>query len=127
MEISDDLHPQVLLTFGGKFSHREPETLDAENFIAKKGLAAKGKKCHAYDLKKVAFTEPLHKPEDDEEPDEPAPAKEEEVIDVDIDITARERMDIDSSAQSIRMMRDSKETRDPDPDDDGEVIDLTLF
>ena len=68
--LSDDRHPQVLLTFGGKYEHREAETLDAEAYIAKKGIAAKGKKCHAYDLKQVAFTEPLHKPEDDE-PEEP--------------------------------------------------------
>ena len=69
--LSDDRHPQVLLTFGGKYEHREAETLDAEEYIAKKGIAAKGKKCHAYDLKKVEFTEPLHKPEDDEPEDGP--------------------------------------------------------
>ncbi len=131
VDISDDLHPQVLLTFGGKFSHREPEVIDAENFIAKKGLAAKGKKCHAYDLKKVEFTEPLHKPEDDEEPEDTGirAEEEEEVIDVDIDVTARETVDIEQSAQSLRMLRDSKDAKDKDtdPDDDGEVIDLTLF
>ncbi len=63
--LSDDLHPQVLLTFGGKYAHREQETLDAEEYIGKKGITAKGKKCHAYDLSAVEFTEPLHKPEDD--------------------------------------------------------------
>ena len=68
--LSDDLHPQVLLTFGGKYAHRESETLDAEEYIAKKGLTAKGKKCHAYDLAKVEFTEPLHKPGDEEPEDE---------------------------------------------------------
>ena len=68
--IADDLHPQVLVTFGGKYEHREPEVIDAESYIAKKGLAAKGKKCHAYDLKSVEFTEPLHKPEDDALPEE---------------------------------------------------------
>ena len=68
--IADDLHPQVLVTFGGKYEHREPEVIDAESYIAKKGLAAKGKKCHAYDLKSVEFTEPLHKPEDDVLPEE---------------------------------------------------------
>ena len=63
--ISDDLHPQVVVTFGGKYAARPAETIDAEEFIAKKGLAAKGKKCHSYDLAGVAFGEPLHKPEDD--------------------------------------------------------------
>ncbi|MBR1570996.1 MAG: DNA gyrase/topoisomerase IV subunit A, partial [Bacteroidales bacterium] len=80
VDISFDLHPQVLLTFGGKFEHREAEVLDAEEFIAKKGLTAKGKKCSQYDLKSVEFTEPLHKPEDDVEP-----AAEPEPMDVEID------------------------------------------
>ncbi|MBO4917842.1 MAG: DNA gyrase/topoisomerase IV subunit A [Bacteroidales bacterium] len=65
--LSDDRHPQVMVTFKGKYAHREPEKIDAEEYIAKKGIAAKGKKCHAWDLKKVEFIEPLVKPEDLEE------------------------------------------------------------
>ena len=63
--ISDDLHPQIVVHFGGKYAHREDETIDAEEFIGKKGLAAKGRKCHQYELSGVEFGEPLHKPEDD--------------------------------------------------------------
>ena len=70
--LSDEPYPQVVVTFGGKYAHREAETLDAEAFIAKKGYAAKGKKCHAYELKSVAFGEPLHKAEANEQPDEEA-------------------------------------------------------
>ena len=85
--LSSDKHPQILVTFGGKYAHREPEAIDAEEFIAKKGIAAKGKKCHAYDLKKVEFIEPLHKPEDDIPAEEPtvAPEIEDDAIDI-IDI-----------------------------------------
>lgn len=68
--LSEDKHPQFLVIFGGKYEHRDPENIDAEEYIAKKGYAAKGKKCHQYDLKEVKFIEPLHKPEDDIE-DEP--------------------------------------------------------
>lgn len=68
--LSEDKHPQFQVIFGGKYEHRDPENIDAEEYIAKKGYAAKGKKCHQYDLKKVKFIEPLHKPEDDIE-DEP--------------------------------------------------------
>ncbi|MBO7641092.1 MAG: DNA gyrase/topoisomerase IV subunit A [Bacteroidales bacterium] len=70
--LSDDAWPQVRVTFSGKYAHREPEIIDAESFIAKKGLAAKGKKCHAYDLGKVEFIEPLQKeePEAEEEPED---------------------------------------------------------
>ena len=70
VEISDDRHPQIEVTFGGRHEHRDPENIDAEEFIAKKGLQAKGKKTSALDVKSVKFIEPLHKPEDDVAPQE---------------------------------------------------------
>ncbi len=70
VDISEDKHPQFQVIFGGKYEYRDPENVDAEEYIAKKGYSAKGKKCHQYDLKEVKFIEPLHKPEDDTE-DEP--------------------------------------------------------
>ncbi len=63
IEISDDKYPQYLVTFGGKSEHREPEAIDAEEWIGKKGIAAKGKKCHDREIKKVKFIEPLQKEE----------------------------------------------------------------
>ena len=65
VELCDDKHPQFEITFGGKHEHREAEVVDAEDFIAKKGLQAKGKRVSAMDVKAVKFVEPLHKPEDD--------------------------------------------------------------
>ena len=65
VELSDDKHPQFEITFGGKHAHREQENVDAEEFIGKKGVQAKGKKVSAMDVKSVRFIEPLHKPEDD--------------------------------------------------------------
>lgn len=65
VEVSDDRHPQFEITFGGKHEHREAEAVDAEEFIGKKGIQAKGKKVSAMDVKEVQFIEPLHKPEDD--------------------------------------------------------------
>ena len=65
VELSDDKHPQFEITFGGKHEHREMEIVDAEEFIAKKGLQAKGKRVSAMDVKSVKFGEPIHKPEDD--------------------------------------------------------------
>lgn len=66
VDISEDKHPQVQISFGGKYANREKEAIDAEEFIGKKGLSAKGKKCHQYELAKVEFIEPLEKPEEDE-------------------------------------------------------------
>ena len=67
--LSDDKHPQFEITFGGKHEHREAEAVDAEEFIAKKGLQAKGKKVSAMDVKSVKFGEPLHLPEDEVVPE----------------------------------------------------------
>ena len=66
-DFSADRHPQFMVTFTGRQEHREPEKFDAEEFIAKKGIGAKGNRCHRYDILKVEFIEPLHKPEDDME------------------------------------------------------------
>jgi topoisomerase-4 subunit A len=127
VDIADDLHPQVLVTFGGKYAHREPEIIDAEEYIAKKGLTAKGKKCHAYDLSKVEFTEPLHKPEDDVEP------QEEEVIDIDIDVTEEDDTpaatpSAGSAPAPIEQTGQAGKLLEENPDDDDvEPIELTLF
>ena len=67
--LSEDKHPQYKCTFGGKSAHKEPECIDAEEWIGKKGITAKGKKCHDREtVKKVEFIEPLVKPEDEETP-----------------------------------------------------------
>ena len=64
MELSGDRHPQYEITW--KLEDKIPETVDAEEWIAKKGIAAKGKKCaERGEVKSVRFIEPLHKPEDD--------------------------------------------------------------
>jgi len=66
VELSSDKHPQYKCTFGGKSAHKEPECIDAEEWIGKKGITAKGKKCHDREqVKKVEFVEPLVKPEDE--------------------------------------------------------------
>ena len=66
-DFSADKHPQFMVTFTGRQEHREPEKFDAEEFIAKKGITAKGNSCKRYDVLKVEFIEPLEKPEEDED------------------------------------------------------------
>ena len=103
VEISDDKHPQFEITFGGKHEHREAECVDAEEFIGKKGIQAKGKKVSAMDVKAVKFIEPLHKAEDDVQPEV-------------------------SEAENLAGEIDNTDVEDPIdldiPDDDGQ---LTLF
>ncbi len=65
VELSADRHPQFEIVFAGRHSGKEPEKVDAEGFIAKKGIAAKGKKCSGFEVEKVRFIEPLTKAEDE--------------------------------------------------------------
>ena len=74
VDISEDRHPQFEVTFGGKSAHKEPENVDAEAHIAKKGLTAKGKKCHSLEVKKVRFIEPIVRPEDEQVDETPQEA-----------------------------------------------------
>lgn len=68
--IVDDRHPQMLLTFSGKNEGREPEVVNVEEFIAKKGVGAKGKRVSSFVVGKAEFIEGLHLPEDDITPEE---------------------------------------------------------
>lgn len=79
--IVDDRHPQMLLTFSGKNEGREPEVVNVEEFIAKKGVGAKGKRVSSFVVGKAEFIEGLHLPEDDA-----APEEEEEAIPADVEI-----------------------------------------
>ena len=74
VELSEDLHPQALIIFGGKHAKRENEAIDVEEFIGKKGFRAKGKRATAFEVESVKFIEPLQKeePEDENLPDSPS-------------------------------------------------------
>lgn len=65
IDLVDDKHPQIEITFAGKNEGRSPETVNVEEFIAKKGIGAKGKRVSALVVGSVRFIEGLHYPEDD--------------------------------------------------------------
>ena len=122
--ISEDKHPQILVTFGGKYEHREAEAIDAEEFIAKKGLAAKGKKCHQYDLKKVEFIEPLVK-EDDEPEEEIQEDVQEEIPDDVLEVNETELPSAAPAADSGAKAGDVIDLGEDDiPDDEPTLFDL---
>ncbi len=123
--LSEDRHPQFQVIFGGKYEHRDPENIDAEEYIAKKGYAAKGKKCHQYDLKEVKFIEPLHKPEDDIE-DEP--------LDIIDDVESDEPQGEANSSETPGVANDNGQTGSAadllgsnDIPDIGDIDEPTLF
>ena len=122
VDITDDKYPQFQVIFGKKYEHRDPENIDAEEYIAKKGYTAKGKKCHQYDLKKVRFIEPLDKAEPEPEPVEeetaPVPAVTEPVEATEV------------PEEPIDIMPDTPIEGLPDIEslpEEGDIIEPTLF
>ena len=78
VELSDDRHPQYEISW--KLEDRPAEAVDAEEWIAKKGVTAKGKKCSSRpDVRSVRFIEPLVKEGDADEIAEEEYAETEEV------------------------------------------------
>lgn len=63
VDVSDDKYPQVKIIFGGKHDKREPEFIDAEEFIAVKGTKARGKRITTFEVKEIFFDDPLIKTE----------------------------------------------------------------
>ena len=122
-DFSADKHPQFMVTFTGRQEHREPEKFDAEEFIAKKGITAKGNRCHRYDVLKVEFIEPLEKPEEDEDEG----VKPGEVITL-----GPEDIPEGESFNPEAMYRPAEEGEEPlgdigEPDPDNEVDEPNLF
>ena len=51
--------PRLEIKFGGKHKKREPEIIDAEDFIAIKSIKAKGKRLSNYEVASVTELEPV--------------------------------------------------------------------
>lgn len=99
VELNADRHPQAEVTFGGRHEHRDPERIDVEEFIAKKGIQAKGKKVSGYDVASVKFIEPIVH-EDDKE--EESPTVENPVIEIDnSDVAVEMDFDIDDDGPTL--------------------------
>jgi len=128
--ISSDLHPRYQVSW--MIEDKPAETVDAEEWIAKKGIAAKGKRCvDRGDVKAVCFVEPLHKPEDDLNDSEEM-ADTEMTTDVEVDISideteiGRSQEQVPSGPSESSLMISQK---NPEASDDAvELIDEpTLF
>lgn len=121
--LSDDRHPQIELTFKGKNKNREPEIIDVEEFIAVKGLKAKGKRVSPYDIDTVLFIAPLIKEGDDNEVDE------EVDNDEPIELIESESSDVETDTDDAEKEQPSQDgEKEPEnSDNDEDSIELTLF
>lgn len=69
VDISYDRLPILKITFGGKDSKKEAETVDVKDFISIKGATARGKRLSSSKIKNVSWLKPIHV-EEEEEPEE---------------------------------------------------------
>ena len=99
MELSDDRHPQYEVIW--KLEDKPSDFVDAEEWIAKKGVGAKGKKVvDRGEVKKVRFVEPLVKPEDDLPAEEAVEDVAEEAVELpEEDVVVQEELIADVPAE----------------------------
>ena len=124
IDICCDTYPRLELTFKGKDAAREPEIIDVADFIAKKGLKAKGRKVSTRDVKKAEFIEPFPEPElsVDKEPDEDTI----EFVDDDDNPDVATPVSEDEARRILEENSAANDASSDDDDSDG-PIELTLF
>jgi topoisomerase-4 subunit A len=68
--LTDQVYPRILVTYGGVDEFRGTEEIDVEQFIAVKGVKAKGKRITTCQLESITELEPTRFPEPDDAEDE---------------------------------------------------------
>lgn len=67
--ITDTFYPRLNVVFGGADAHRVPMEIDADEFIGVKGMKAKGKRIHTWEIQRIEELEPVRFPEKTELPE----------------------------------------------------------
>ncbi len=80
--LTDEFYPRLEIIFGGIDSSREPLVVEADGFVAAKGVKAKGKRLTTRQVETIKELEPLRYPDmpaetEQEEPSGPEPASSE--------------------------------------------------
>jgi topoisomerase-4 subunit A len=79
--LTSEAYPRICITFGGGSNFREPQEVDVDEFIAVKGVKARGKRLTNYEVAAIEELEPLRQPEptvdeeEDTENEAPYPTK----------------------------------------------------
>ena len=67
--LTSEVYPRISITFGGGSSFREPQEVDVDEFIAVKGVKARGKRLTNYEVATIEELEPLRQPENENDND----------------------------------------------------------
>ena len=68
--LTDQAYPRIKVTFGGNDSFRDPQEIEAADFVGVKGFKARGKRLTTYAIASIEELEPTRFPERPEEPEE---------------------------------------------------------
>lgn len=85
--LTDTVYPRLQLTFGGADSVREPQIIEADEFIGVKSFKAKGKRLTTWELEQIEELEPTRLPEPEPEAvesEESETVEDEEISQVDV-------------------------------------------
>lgn len=85
--LTDTAYPRLRLTFGGADSVRDPQIIEADEFIGVKSFKAKGKRLTTWELAHIEELEPARMPDpepEDTEAEETESAEDEEISQVDV-------------------------------------------
>lgn len=118
--LSDDRHPQYRIIW--KMTDKPDELVDAEEWIARKGIAAKGKKCaDRGEVKGVRFDEPLVKEGDEAEEELP------EAIGEDAETEEPQIPAETAGATSVKPKPEDHKSIEDKPEDEPAIEEPTLF
>ena len=78
--VSENDFPRLEIRFGGKHKKREPEILEAADFIGEKSYKAKGKRLSSYEIVQVTEQEPVRFKESQSGSEVPEPPAEPEIV-----------------------------------------------
>ena len=101
------MYPLVKVTFGGNDAFREPWMVDAEQFIAVKGVKAKGKRISSWNIESIEELPPVRFPEPDDDTDSAtADVNDADVTVADADADAADADADPDAGKSERQVRD---------------------
>ena len=102
--LTDTAYPRIRVSFGGADAVREPIEIDAESFIAVKGIKAHGKRVTTYEVDHVEELEPLRQPDpQDNGGDDGEPTSEDNGGDLDPDAGKSQQQVIDEITGQLNL------------------------
>jgi len=99
-------YPQIMITFKGADKMRDPLKVDVEDFIAVKGIKARGKRLTTYKVASIEEIEPIRQPE---------PPVEEEEADANADESSQEVPAADEKTVDAKAEVEKKAEDEPKP------------